>query len=139
MKTASVKWVEGMAFETVTGSGHRSCLDAYPQEGQVSRGPTPTELVLVAVAGCTGMDIVDILRKKRLDLKGLEVKVDGIQAETYPTVYTELDVHYIIRGTNIPASAVEQAIKLSEEKYCCVGAMIGKTAKINSHYEIIAS
>ena len=96
------------------------------------------ELILVAVAGCTGMDIVDILRKKRLDIKGLEVKVTGTRADTYPMVYTELDVVYVVRGKDIPASAVEQAVKLSEEKYCSVGIMIGKTAKINSRYEIIA-
>ncbi|MCX7839767.1 MAG: OsmC family protein, partial [Anaerolineae bacterium] len=88
--------------------------------------------------GCTGMDIIEILHKKRLDVKGLEVKVTGTRAETYPMVYTELDVTYIVRGKDIPASAVEQAIKLSEEKYCSVGIMIGKTAKINSRYEIVA-
>lgn len=137
-KTASVRWVDGMVFETQTGSGHRGWIDSFPKEGQTSKGPTPTELVLVAVAGCTGMDIVDILRKKRLNVTGLEVKVTGTQAETYPTVYTELDVVYVVRGKDIPPSAVEQAIKLSEEKYCCVGIMIGKTAKINSRYEIIA-
>jgi putative redox protein len=96
------------------------------------------ELILVAVAGCTGMDIVDILRKKRLDIKGLEVQVTGTRAETYPMIYTELDVVYRVRGKDIPASAVEQAVKLSEEKYCSVGIMIGKAAKINSRYEIIA-
>ena len=137
-KTASVRWVDRLVFETQTESGHRGYLDSFPKEGQTSKGPTPMELVLVAVAGCTGMDIVDILRKKRLDIKGLEVQVTGTRAETYPMVYTELDVVYSVRGKDIPASAVEQAVKLSEEKYCSVGAMIGKTAKINSRYEIIA-
>ncbi len=138
-KTACVRWVDGKAFETQTGSGHRGWIDAFPKEGATSKGPTPTELVLVAVAGCTGIDIVDILQKKRLDVTGLEVRVNGTQAETPPTVYTELDVEYIVRGKNIPAAAVEQAIQLSEEKYCCVGIMIGKTAKIKSRYQIIAA
>ncbi|MEW5717314.1 MAG: OsmC family protein [Chloroflexota bacterium] len=137
-KTACVRWVDGKAFETQTGSGHRGWIDSFPKEGETSKGPTPTELVLVAVAGCTGIDIVDILQKKRLDVTGLEVRVNGTQAETPPTVYTELDVEYIVRGKNIPATAVEQAIQLSEEKYCCVGIMIGKTAKIKSRYQIIA-
>lgn len=137
-KTASVRWVDGLVFETQTESGHRGYLDSFPKEGETSKGPTPMELILVAVAGCTGMDIVDILRKKRLDIKGLEVQVTGTRAETYPMVYTELDVVYRVRGKNIPASAVEQAVKLSEEKYCSVGIMIGKAAKINSRYEIIA-
>lgn len=137
-KTASVRWIDGLVFETQTESGHRGYLDSFPKEGETSKGPTPMELVLVAVAGCTGMDVIDILRKKRLNITGLEVKVTGTRAETYPMVYTELDVVYSVRGKNIPASAVEQAIKLSEEKYCSVGIMIGKTAKINSRYEIIA-
>lgn len=137
-KTAVVRWVEGLVFETQTESGHRGYIDSAPKEGGTSKGPTPMELVLVAVAGCTGMDVIEILRKKRLAVKGLEVQVTGTRAETYPMVYTELDVTYIVRGQDIPASAVEQAIKLSEEKYCSVGIMIGKTAKINSRYEIIA-
>jgi putative redox protein len=137
-KTASVRWVDGLVFETQTESGHRGYLDSFPKEGETSKGPTPMELILVAVAGCTGMDIVDILRKKRLKITGLEVQVTGTRAETYPMVYTELDVVYRVRGKDIPPSAVEQAIKLSEEKYCSVGVMIGKTAKINSRYEIIA-
>lgn len=138
-KTASVRWVDGLVFETQTESGHRGYLDSFPKEGETSKGPTPMELLLVAVAGCTGMDIVDILRKKRLDVQGLEVQVTGTRADTYPMVYTELDVVYRVRGKDIPTSAVEQAIKLSEEKYCSVGIMIGKTAKINSRYEIIAT
>ena len=137
-KTASVRWVDGLVFETQTESGHRGYLDSFPKEGETSKGPTPMELLLVAVAGCTGMDIVDILRKKRLDIKGLEVQATGTRAETYPMVYTKLDVVYRVRGKDIPASAVEQAVKLSEEKYCSVGIMIGKAAKINSRYEIIA-
>lgn len=136
-KTASVRWVSGRAFQTQTGSGHEGWIDAFPQEGKPSKGPTPTELVLVAVAGCTGIDIVDILQKKRLNITGLEVSVEGTQAAAPPNVYTELDVVYRVRGKDIPARAVEQAIKLSEEKYCSVGIMIGKTAKINSRYEIL--
>jgi putative redox protein len=138
VKTASVRWVEGMEFETLTESGHRGWLDSFPKEGQTSKGPTPMELLLVAIGGCTGMDIVDILRKKRLAVTGLQVQVAGTRAETYPMVYTELDLVYIVRGKDIPASAVEQAIQLSEEKYCSVGLMLGKVAKINSRYEIIA-
>jgi putative redox protein len=136
--TASVRWQEGLVFETQTASGHRGYLDSFPKEGQTSKGPTPMELVLVALAGCTGMDVIDILRKKRLNVTGLEVRVTGTRAETYPMVYTELDVTYVVRGKDIPPSAVEQAIKLSEEKYCSVGIMLGKSTRINSRYEIIA-
>jgi len=95
-------------------------------------------LILVGLAGCTAIDVLDILEKKRLQIAGLEVRVDGARAETAPMVYTNIDVVYTVRGKDIPASAVEQAIQLSEEKYCSVGVMLGKTAKINHRYEIIA-
>jgi putative redox protein len=95
------------------------------------------ELLLVGMAGCTGMDIVDIMKKKRQDLRGLEVRVEGTRCDTYPMVYTEIQVVYIVRGKDISAKAVEDAVRLSEEKYCGAGAMLGKTAKIVSRYEII--
>ena len=134
VKTASVKWIEGTEFDAATGSGHKFLIEG----GGPNRGPSPMELVLVGLAGCTGMDVVDILKKKRLDVKGLEVRVEGTRAETSPMVYTCIDVVYIVHGKNIPGSDVEQAIKLSEEKYCSVGVMLGKTAQINHRYEIIA-
>jgi putative redox protein len=134
IKTASVKWVDGRAFETKTGSGHTAMIEGANQQ----RGPSPVELVLVGLAGCTAIDVLDILEKKQLSISGLEVRVEGARAETAPMVYTNIDVIYTIRGKNIPASAVEQAIQLSEEKYCSVGVMLGKTAKINHRYEIVA-
>ncbi len=137
VKTASVRWLDGLAFETMTTSGHHGIVDSPAGEGK-NRGPSPMELLLVGLAGCTGMDVIDILRKKRLAVTGLEVRVEGVRAETYPMVYTQLDVVYLVRGKDIPASAVEQAIQLSEEKYCGAGAMLSKTAALHHRYEIIA-
>lgn len=134
IKTASVKWMDGRAFETLTGSGHHGIIEGADQK----RGPSPMELLLIGLAGCTAIDVLDILEKKRLNVTGLEVRVEGTRAETYPMVYTRIDVVYLIRGKDIPAHAVEQAIQLSEEKYCSAGVMLGKTAKINHRYEIIA-
>jgi len=133
-KTASVRWMEDTAFETTTGSGHKFVIEG----GDQKRGPSPVELMLVGLAGCTGMDVIDILRKKRLHVKGLEVRVEGKRADKAPMVYTHIDVVYVVRGKHITASAVEHAIKLSQEKYCSVGVMLGKTAKIKHRYEIIA-
>jgi putative redox protein len=138
VKQATVRWIEGMEFEMETGSGHKSVIDAGIKAGGKNHGPSPIELLLVGLAGCTGMDVVDILRKKRLNVAGLEVRVEGTRAKTHPMVYTRIDVVYRVRGKDIPARAVEQAIHLSEDKYCGAGAMLGKTAKINSRYEIIA-
>ncbi len=89
------------------------------------------------MAGCTGMDVVDILKTKRQDVKGLEVRVEGKRAETHPMVYTDMDVTYVVRGANLSPKAVEDAIRLSETKYCGAGIMLGKTAKVTSHYEIV--
>jgi len=134
IKTASVKWLDGRAFETHTGSGHTALIDG----GGQSRGPSPMELVLVGLAGCAAMDVIEILQKKQLKVTGLEVRVEGTRAETFPKVYNCIDVVYVVRGTDIPARAVKQAIRLSEDKYCSVGGMLNKTAQINSRYEIIA-
>lgn len=134
IRTASAKWIDGRAFEVKTGSGNTLVIEGANQK----RGPSPVELVLVGLAGCTGIDVLDILEKKRLEIKGLEVRVEGTRAESAPMVYTCIDVVYTIRGKNIPAEAVEHAIQLSSDKYCSVGVMLSKTAKINHRYEIIA-
>ena len=138
VKRVSVRWVDGMEFTTETGSGHAGVLDASVKAGGQNHGPSPMELLLLGMAGCTGIDVVDILKKKRLAVTGLEVRVEGTRAQTHPMVYTSIDVIYTIRGKDIPARAVEQAIHLSEYKYCSAGVMLGKTAQINSRYEIVA-
>jgi len=135
VKTASVKWVQGHEFQTFTGSGHRGVIDSAPEGA--SRGPSPMELMLVGMAGCTAIDVIDILKKKRLTVSGLEVRVEGKRARTYPRVYVEINVCYVVRGKKIPARAVAQAIHLSEGKYCSASAMLAQSAKINSRYEIV--
>ena len=137
VKTAAVRWVEGLEFEAVTGSEHRLTMDAGVKGGGKNHGPSPMELLLVGMAGCTGMDVVDILKKKRQAVSGLEVRIEGTRCETYPMVYTDIDVTYIVRGKDISPKAVADAIELSETKYCGAGAMLGKTAKIVSHHEIV--
>ena len=138
VKKVSVSWVNGMEFSTHTDSGHTGVLDAGVKAGGQNHGPSPMELLLLGMAGCTGIDVIDILKKKRLTVTGLEVRVEGTRAETHPMVYTCIDVVYTVRGKDIPARAVEQAIHLSENKYCSAGVMLGKTAKINTRYEIVA-
>jgi putative redox protein len=100
-------------------------------------GVSPMQLLLVAIGGCTGMDIVSILQKKRLDLTGIEVRVSGKRAEDYPMIWTHIHITYLIRGNSIQPEDVEQAIELSENKYCSVGIMLGKSAKITSEYQIL--
>ena len=100
-------------------------------------GVSPMEMILVGLAGCTGVDIVDILEKKRQSLKAFKVKVRGFRREEYPKIFTEIEVTYLIWGDRIDPQAVEHAIRLSEEKYCSVSAMLRSAAKIRSTYHIL--
>jgi putative redox protein len=95
------------------------------------------EMLLVGLAGCTGVDIVDILKKKRQPMTAFKVKVRGKKAEDFPKVYREIEVEYLIYGRDIEPKAVERAIQLSEEKYCSVSAMLRLSADIRSIYKII--
>jgi putative redox protein len=100
-------------------------------------GISPMEILLAGLAGCTGVDIVDILEKKRQPLQALKVKVRGNRREEYPKIYTEIEVTYLVWGDGIEPQAVERAIRLSEEKYCSVSAMFRPVAQIKSTYRIM--
>ena len=137
VRTAHARWVEGKEFDIATGSGHHVVLDTTEKGGGKNRGAGPMEYVLVGLAGCTGMDVLDILKKKRQHVTGLEIHVAGARADGAPAVYKEIEIVYTVRGKNIAPEAVERAIHLSETKYCSVGAMLGKTAKIRTRFEIV--
>ncbi len=97
---------------------------------------SPMELLLLGLAGCTGYDVVSILQKKRQHIKDFKVIVRGKRAEDYPMVYTDIEVEYLLWGKNLSEKAVEQAIELSENKYCSASIMLGKVADISSSYQI---
>src|SRR3990172_1055223 len=113
-KTVSIKWDQGLSFDGRSGSGHTLRLDG---KGNVT-GFSPMELLLMGLAGCTGMDVIDILRKKQQAVSAFEVKVSGIQCKEHPKVYTDIEIEYVVRGQNIDPKAVERAIELSQTKYC---------------------
>jgi putative redox protein len=129
-------WRERMTFDATTTTGHHIVMDASKEGGGDDRGPKPIELLLTALAGCTGMDVLAILRNKKEPLEGLDVLVEGQRATTNPMVYTDIDVVYRIYG-NVNKEAVERAIQLSVEKYCGVGATLQEVAKMNHRFEII--
>jgi putative redox protein len=133
---AKVTWQGAMRFEGTASSGHTLILDSAPEHGGQNAGFRPMELLLVGLAGCTAMDVISILNKKRVEVTGFEVKVQGERAETHPRVYTRIHVEYVVRGPDIPPQAVERAIQLSEEKYCSASAMLGEVAEITSSYRI---
>jgi putative redox protein len=94
------------------------------------------QLLLVGLAGCTGMDIVSILRKKRIILDNFQVEVKALRASTYPMIWTDIKVMYLFWAKDIKSKDIEQAIQLSEEKYCSVSIMLGKSARIDSSYQV---
>ena len=95
------------------------------------------ELLLVGLAGCTGMDVISILRKKRQDVTGYEVRVQGVRAETHPMVFEDITVEHILTGHHLDHEAVKRAIALSEQRYCGAGAMLGKAAELRHMYCIV--
>ena len=121
-------------FVAQTGSGHNLLLD----DTAGGTGPKPIELVAVGLAGCTAFDLVTVLRQKyHQKITGYEVKVEADQAERPPQVFTAVRIHHIITGVEIDETALQEAIRLSEEKYCSVGAMVQKTASFHTTYEIV--
>ena len=135
--TAVAKLETGMRFDAQSTSGYHVTLDSSVESGGQGTGFSPMEMLLVGLAGCTGMDVVSILRKKRQDVTGYEVHVQGIRAEEHPKVFVEISVEHLVTGHNIQPAAVERAIELSETRYCSVEAMLGKVAHIKSTYRII--
>src|SRR5215470_13853787 len=106
----------GMRFDAESGSGHHVTLDAAEHGGGQNEGFRPMEMLLVGLAGCTGMDVISILRKKRQQVTGYEVHVTGVRAEDYPMVFVEITVEHIVTGYHIETEAVARAIQLSEER-----------------------
>ena len=124
-------WKSGTAFDITAGSGGTVVSD-----GDAQAGMSPMEMLLAALAGCTGADVIDILRKKRQEVTRFEVRVSGERPETHPRVYTAIEVTYIVTGHGIDPAAVRRAIELSESKYCSVSAMLCKTAKLSTKFEV---
>ena len=135
--SARVTLEEGMCFTAESGSGHRVTLDADERGGGRDAGFRPMELLLVGLAGGTGMDVIAILRKKRQHVTGYEVLVRGVRAEEHPMVFVEISVEYIVSGHAVQPEAVARTIQLSEERYCGAGAMLGKVAHLTHTYCIV--
>lgn len=135
--TAKAQLVTNMEFDVEASSGHHVMLDAAEHGGGHDRGFRPMEMLLVGLAGCTAMDVISILRKKRQQVTSYEVQVRGERAEDHPMVYTDVTVEHIVTGHAVDASAVERAIELSATKYCGAGATISKTATLKHTFRVL--
>lgn len=136
IKEGKAIWQGGLKFMGQSGSGHSIMMDAATEHGGLNAGARPMEVLLEALAGCTGMDVISMLRKQRQPIEGLEIYVRGQQAEQHPKKYTDIVIEYVIRGMGISPEAVERAIRLSEEQYCSVSATLQGVANISSSYRI---
>jgi putative redox protein len=130
--TATVTHVADGKFDGTTESGHTVRIEG----GEHETGPSPMELVLVALGGCSAVNVVDFLRKMRQEFTSLEVEVSGERAESPPKVYTKIHASYRIAG-DVDSARVERAIELTEQKYCSVFTMLEKTAKMTHTIEFV--
>lgn len=132
MQTATVRWVGGEEFLAAMPSGHAIVMDA---DRQHNSAPGPMEMLLGALGACTAVDVVSILAKKRQTLTGLEIHLSGERASEPPAVWTKIEVEYRLKGV-LEEKAVRDAIELSQNKYCSVAAMLGRTAKLSYKFVI---
>lgn len=138
MSEAKVTYVDGLQFVAVATSGHAIVMDGDIEVGGRDTGPRPMEMLLMGIGGCSGMDVVSILKKKKQEVKGLEINVKGQKAGNYPKKFTDINLEFVVRGKNIAEDAVKKAVELSMEKYCSVKATLEGSARITYSYRIIA-
>jgi len=137
MVEAKVTLLNNMQFTGTASSGHSLIMDAEHESGGQNNGFRPMELLLIGFGGCSGMDVISILRKKKQQVSGLEINVKGERSDTAPKIYKEVHIEYVVTGKGVEKVAVERAISLSVEKYCSVGATLAKTGTITHSYRIV--
>jgi putative redox protein len=137
-RKAQVTWV-GPGLRLVgEADGPAIVVDhALPDEDREDTGPHPVRLLLIGLCGCTGMDVISILRKKRQSFTGLQVKATAERAKEHPKVFTEIHLEFIVTGKDVDPQAVERSIELSQTKYCPASAMLSQAAEITTSYRII--
>lgn len=135
---AQVKWLEGVAFQAKTSSGHEIIMDGSPEYGGQNRGSRPMELILVGLGGCASFDVVTILKKARQEVTDVSCELQAERFDGIPAVFTKIHLHFVVTGRAIKPSQVEKAIHLSAEKYCSASKMLGAGGvKITHDFEII--
>jgi putative redox protein len=133
---ASVIHVPGGGFVARADSNHWTAFDWSEKHGGHDAGSSPMESVLMALGACTAIDVVTILEKARTPLESFRIDLSADRSEAHPRVFTKIHIEYVLQGKGLRTSAVERAIKLSEEKYCSISAMLRDVARITSSYRI---
>ncbi len=136
---ARIQWLQDRAFTGVSGSGHAVVMGSTTGPEGRTIGPSPMEMVLMGVGGCTAFDVVHILEKSREPVEGCVVELESERAATDPKVFTRVHMRFVVTGRGLDPAKVERAVKLSAETYCSASAMIAKTAEITHEIEVIDS
>lgn len=136
---ARVKWIEDRNFLGESDTGHAVVMGSKGGKTGVAVAPTPMELILIGLGGCTSYDVVHILERGREAVTDCVVEMDADRAEEDPKIFTRIHLHFVVTGKNLNAAKVERAIALSAEKYCSASAMLGKAATITHDFEIVAA
>ena len=135
--SASVDLLDGMAFRATTGTGHEVVMDAAPEVGGSDAGPRPMEMLLVGLGGCTGMDVISILRKMHQHVSGYQIRLSGERATDHPKIFTSISVEHVVRGRDVSADAVKRSVELSATRYCSAAAMLNRAARVEETYRVI--
>lgn len=130
------KWIDGMCFVGTTEGGHSVVMEGAAAEGAVKRGPSPMEMLLLGVAGCSSIDVVMIAEKQRQKVTDCRATVTAKRADDAPRVFTEIHIHFKVFGHDLKESAIGRAVQMSAEKHCSASIMLGKAAKITHSFEI---
>jgi len=132
-----IKWDGDMRFIATNSAGLAVTMDTPKKMGGTEHGPGPMELVLMGLGGCSGIDVVSMLKKMRQDVENCFISIEAERATTEPKVYTKIHLRYTVVGTGLSQDRIEHAVQLSAEKYCSVSAMLDKTAEITHDVEIV--
>ena len=135
---STVQWLENVAFEAKSESGHSVVMDGSPAYGGENRGPRPMELILMGLGGCASFDIVTILKKSRQEVTHVECQLTAERADSIPAVFTKIHLHFVVKGKAVKEKQVAKAVELSAEKYCSASKMLSDGGVEISHdFEII--
>jgi putative redox protein len=138
MDTVRVRWQQRRQMIGWDAAGHGVVMDTPPESKGEATGARPIELLLYALGGCTAVDVVSVLEKKRLDVRGLEVIVTGTQRlDDFPHFYETIGIHYVVTGVGVPTEAVARAIELSETKYCSVKGVFGPQVTVKTSFSVV--
>ncbi|MFQ3786075.1 OsmC family protein [Halomonas sp. A29] len=135
---ASVKWTDGRQFVAESGSGHSVVIDGPPDHGGRNTGPRPMEMLLMGMGACTSFDVLEILEKSRAGVTDCVASIEAERADTVPSVFTRIHIHFTVSGRNLKESQVKRAVELSAEKYCSASIMLAKGGvEVTHSYSIV--